>query len=581
VARSIRLLTSITLAVSIAGCTSRGSNSSARKSPTKDVETASIAMTFRDATSELGIAHVYENGSPAERNSIVESLGGGVALADTDRDGRLDLLFTGGGRFEGDTLVGLPSALFRRIGERQFRDVTAAAGLDAAGHYSHGIAAADVDNDGFTDLVVTGYGGMLYWRNRGDGTWVNATDASALNDDSWSSSAGWGDLDGDGFLDLYIAHYVNWSFENDPPCDGPSGVRDVCPPRAFDGLDDAVFLANGDGSFRNGTAECGLAKGGKGLGVVLVDLDLDLDLDVYVTNDTVNNFLYINDGKGSLHEQAMFSGTAVDDQANANGSMGVAVTDYDHNGLPDLFVANYEQELSAVYRNGGNANFLYTSPEAGLRALGTGFVGFGCVAGDVDLDGDQEIAIANGHVVHHPRNSPVRQKPLLLANESGVYRDISKSAGGYFTSPHAGRGLATGDLDRDGDLDLVFVNTREPAAVLLNETNAAGRSLVVKLVGVTSSRDGIGARAVLTTRKGEQVHFVAGGGSYLSTSDLTLQFGVPLDDELKQLEVYWPSGEVSRVAGEQLAFRSGSKRRSIVLVESRSATPTGGVLGLP
>jgi hypothetical protein len=514
-----------------------------------------VVLRFDELASVRALDLRYDNGSEAGVNAILESLGGGVAAIDYDRDGWCDLVFPGGGSFAERTTRGLPTRLLRRTEVNQAARVEVFAGLGEPKHYSHGAAAGDFDNDGFGDLLITGFGGLTLWRNLGDGTFEDVTGPARLDDSSWSSSAAWGDLNGDGHPDVYVAHYVNWSFNNNPPCKGPAGQADVCPPRAFDGLDDIVYFSEGDGTFRAAGPETGLAPQGKGLGVLVADFDRDGDSDVYVANDTVPNFYYVNDGRGGLEESGQATGTALDDMAGSTGSMGVAATDYDRDGGLDLWVANYEDELLALYRNLKNGSFQHVSRRVGVGRIGTLYVGFGCVAGDFDLDGDEDMAVANGHVVHHPRNAPVKQEPLLLLN-SGAGQFAREKPAGYFSEPHLGRGLATVDLDRDGQSDLVFTNTHEPAAALINRTvstggsgpggdgqrGGSGRSLRVRLVGRRAAREPVGASAVLSTSAGELLRPVIGGGSYLSTCEPVLHWGLPDGGTIRGLEVTWPGG---------------------------------------
>ncbi|QDV19732.1 FG-GAP repeat protein [Gimesia panareensis] len=546
--RQLRFLFGLILLV-LVGCTSE---KPAETELTKQSETTTVSspIRFAEITEKAGVEFQYHNDEESDSFAILESLGGGVAVWDYDLNGLPDLFFPGGGTiFPDKQPTGLPSVFFSQVAPGTYQNRTASAGISASPHYSHGCSVADFDNDGFPDLVVTGYGGILCWHNLGDGTFEEISQEAGLIDPSWSSSAGWGDLNGDGALDLYLAHYVDWSIENNPACGAETGARDVCPPRRFTGLDDRVFYSNGDGTFRDATQEAGLVPKGKGLGVVLGDVDNDRDTDVYVANDTTNNFLYLNDGEGQLKESALSRGVAVDDQAVANGSMGIDLGDYNGDGMPDLWVANYESEAFALYKNLGAGQFLYASRESGVISIGNLFVGFGTKYGDFDSDGDEDIVVANGHVVHFPRHATVRQLPLLLENDQGQFRRLSFAKDEYLGQPHYGRGVATGDLDHDGDLDLVFANCNERAAILENQTESVGDWIQLHLIGTESNRNAIGATVVLHTSAGDQFRYVTGGGSYLSQSAYEVHAGIPEGAALKGVTVYWPSGKVSEEQG--------------------------------
>ncbi len=545
--------------VLIAGCTGSSSTAppvaqSTNPNRTNGNSPSSTPMnwSFIDATQQLGVNATYRNGEEAGRNAILESLGGGVGVLDYDSDGHLDLVFPGGGEFVSgrDELKGLPTQLLRAQSDGPYHRVTEAAGLSVAPFFTHGVAIADFDNDGFPDILVTGFGGLQLWHNRGDGTFQEQAQTTGLLDTRWSSSAAWGDLNNDGNVDLYVAHYVDWSFTNNPICRGPaSGQPDVCPPRQFEGVDDVVFFSEGNGQFRDATLDAGLVPGGKGLGVLITDLDQDGDVDVYVANDTEDNFLYWNDGRGHLTEAGVISGAAVDDRGVANGSMGIAVGDYDGDQRFDLFVANYEDEAFALYRQVAAQQFLHVSQQSGITSLGVLNVGFGTILNDLDADGDPDAVVANGHIMHFPRSAPVRQKVMLLNNNQGQrFERMDLKSPEYLATGHAGRGVASGDLNNDGIPDFVFANNNEPAAVLLNTTPPIGQRLQIRLRGRASNRDAIGAIVKLTADGVTQTYTISGGGSYLSSGAFT----IPMTTANPQpsaitLEITWPSGDIERV----------------------------------
>ncbi|HUQ68520.1 MAG TPA: CRTAC1 family protein, partial [Planctomycetaceae bacterium] len=380
----------------------------------------------------------------------------------------------------------------------------------------------------------------------GDGTFIETARMAGLTDDLWSSRAAWGDANGDGVLDLYVAHYVNWSFANHPFCDsGDKNQRDVCPPRSFEALPHVLYFGTGDGTFQNRSREAGLepeGPTGKGLGVLFADVDLDGDLDSYVANDTTPNALYRNRGGGSFDEVGDRSGTALSDVGMPDGSMGVDMADYNLDGLPDLWVANYERESLALYRNEGNCQFLHVSRATGVTAVGSLFVSFGTVFLDFDRDGDEDVFVSNGHVIRYPDNAPVKQLPLLFENSRNRFVNIAPAAGACMHVPHLGRGVAGGDIDNDGDVDLVLAPINEPATVLVNESADENHWLRVRLVGTKSHRDAVGARLTLTTSAGVQTRQIKGGGSYLSQSDLAAFFGVPKHARIEKLSIDWTSG---------------------------------------
>ncbi len=514
------------------------------------IETVAL---FADRASDAGVDFSYRNGQEAGYYSIVESLGGGVGLLDWDRDGDLDLFLPGGGQFgQEQTISGHPVGVFLNRGGWSFLPAAKQAGTAGEStRYSHGAAVGDFDDDGFPDVLVTGFGGVVLWRNLGDGTFENSTPGSGLDDTRWSSSAAWGDLNGDGHLDLYVAHYVDWSFQNNPYCPSKqTGKQDICPPRLFQPLPDTLYLSNGDGSFRDASGPAGLVQqgaSGKGLGVMMCDIDLDGDLDIYVCNDTVPNFLYQNDGRGHFEEVAMKSGAAVSETGVPEGSMGVDLGDYNLDGRLDLWVTNYERESIALYRNDGNGMFRHVSHIAGLTTIGGLFVGWGTSFLDFDLDGDEDVFVSNGHVIRHPSEAPLRQLPLLFENRRGQrFANVAPTAGDYLSSPHMGRGVARGDLDNDGDIDLVVCHTNEPVALLENRSMRHGRHwLGVRLIGTaaTVSRDAAGAIVTISVAGlSDQTRQVKSGTSYASSNGLRMTFGLGEASVVKRIEIRWPGG---------------------------------------
>lgn len=514
----------------------------------------STVIRFEEITEQSGVKFTYRNGFEAGEVAILESLGGGIGLFDFDNDGHLDLCLPGGGHYsekrgEVRDVLGWPHAIYRNNGNWQFTEVTTEASAAMTTNYSHGAAAADFDNDGFCDVLITGYGGLLLLRNRGDGTFEEIAKPAGLTDTMWSTSAAWGDFNKDGALDVYVAHYADWSFQKHPFCAGPKpGTRESCPPREFNGLPHTMYFNTGDGSFRDVTQECGLVPGGKGLGVLTADLDLDGDVDVYVGNDTVPNFLYRNDGTGKFEEVGLISGTSLSQTGTPDGSMGVDVGDFNLDGRPDLWVVNFERESNALYRNDGNGFFQHVSQGTGVTAVGALYVGWGTAFADLDQDGDEDLFVSNGHVIRYPENAPVRQVPLLFDNQAGKRLiNVASAVGPYFRESHEGRGSAAGDLDGDGDVDLVISRLNQPVALLRNTTETSNHWLSMLLIGVESPRLPIGAVVKLTCGPKTQVRQVKGGTSFGSTIDPRVFFGLGNSTSALSAEIVWPSGRVQQI----------------------------------
>ncbi len=524
---------------------------------------------FQDITAESGLHFTYRNGEDTANNlSILESLGGGVALLDYDGDGLLDVFLTGGGVYagaDGKDIVGLPCKLFKNLGGGKFKDVTADVGLDkladgAPWFYSHGCAVADYDRDGWPDLLVTGWGRLALFHNvpvdPADPTkgrrFEDVTAAAGLDKGiTWATSAAFGDLDGDGYPDLYVCQYVNWSFANHPSCNYDDHTRDVCPPKSFEGLPHKVYRNTGKGTFVDVSAEAGLVPGGressKGLGVLLVDVNGDGKPDVYVANDTTRKLLYLNcstPGQIRFKEVGMISGTALDGQGNPNGSMGLDAGDYDGTGRPALWVTNYEHEQHGLYRNDvrpGGVFFHYQTLEAGLAETGQKYVGWGTAFLDVDLDGWEDLFVVNGHAIRYPQGKGIsrKQPPVLYRNLGGKFVDISRQIGSYHDQNHLARGVGFGDLDNDGRTDLVISHTNEPVTILRGIGGQDHHWLGVQLVGKENA-DVVGAKVELQVGKRTLTRFAKGGGSYLSSGDRRLLFGLGTETKAGWLTVTWP-----------------------------------------
>ncbi len=523
---------------------------------------------FADVTSTSGINFTYRNGEEtADHLAILEAVGGGVALFDYDGDGLLDVFLTGGGYYAGadkKDVVGLPCRLYRNLGGGKFADVTAAAGLDklAGGKpwfYNHGAAVADYDRDGWPDLLVTGWGRLALFRNVPDGKGgrrFEDVSAKAGLDKGvyWATSAAFGDLDGDGYPDLYVCQYVNWSFANNPRCAYEGSKPDVCPPRSFDGLPHKVYRNKGGGTFADVSAEVGLMPAGressKGLGVLMVDIDGDGKPDVFVANDAVDKFLYLNrstPGRIRLEEVGQATGTARDQHGAANGSMGVDAGDYDGSGKPALWVTNYEHEQHGLYRNEcrpGTRSFTFQTVAAGLARMDQKYVGWGTAFLDVDLDGWEDLFVANGHAIryHYAQGSGRKQPAVLYRNlGGGKFTEASRQLGSYHETNHLARGVGFGDLDNDGRTDLVISHVNEPVAVLRGIGGAGHHWLGVQLVG-KGHADVVGAKVQLVAGGRTQTRFAKGGGSYLSSGDRRHLFGLGDVSQPGRLTVTWPDG---------------------------------------
>ncbi|MGH9340459.1 MAG: CRTAC1 family protein [Acidobacteriota bacterium] len=504
------------------------------------------AVQFVDVSSEAGIDFRHHNGS-SEDKFLVETFGSGVAWIDYDNDGFLDLYFVNSKSLAEEN----PSpgnVLYRNSGKGTFLDVTKTAGVSGNGGAGTGVAVGDYDNDGFLDLFVTYYGPNILYRNNGDGTFSDSTSkAGVAGGNSWSSSAGFFDYDRDGDLDLYVVNYLDYHLDDNPYCGfEKEGYRMYCHPTTFDGSPDQLFRNNGDGTFTDVSAQAGIANpAGKGLGVTFADLDQDGYPDIYIANDTVRNFLYRNSGDGTFEDITYRAGAGYDPNGKPQAGMGTDSGDFDGDGLLDLFVTNFSEELNALYRNVGDFFFEDVSQESGLESSFKP-LGFGTKLLDFDNDGDLDIYVTNGHVIdnvelYSPHLSYL-QTDLLYENSGGEFEDISSLAGAAFQIEHVGRGAAVGDYDNDGDLDIALSNCGGRAMLFRNDGGNRNHWITIKAQGKNSNRFGLGAKVRLETAHGTQYREINNVASYLSSNDIRLHFGLGSQKTVEKIEILWPSG---------------------------------------
>jgi len=532
-------------------------------------------LRFREIQTEIPNT-VFLDGSEQNFFSLVETTGGGSALIDFDSDGQLDVLCATGGSIDipNKKLPGNRGALMRHVGNFQFLPATAQACIDLSASYNSAIIAGDYDNDGFTDFLATGYHGTQWFHNQGDGTFESVP---MLEESTWSSSAAFADLDSDGDLDLYVVHYANWSFDNHPSCPSQNdpNQRDYCGPSDFEGLLDSVYENTGDGKFIPHTPEGFSTTPLRGLGVLAADLDGDRRTDLYITNDVEPNLLYKNEGPFEWTEMARRAGVATNDQGRAEGSMGISLGDYNNDARFDLWVTNYADEFCALYRASGPMSFSYASNAARIPATDEQSVSWGTAFHDLDLDGDEDIVVINGHLERFAKYHD--QRPQILENYEANRFALSALDSPFFQSPIEGRGLATGDFDRDGLVDLAVTRIGAPLAIVRNESTASnttavdkssantiavnsqsdkvdGQALRVRLIGTLSNRDAIGTVAKLSIGDRTWIRQCISGSSYASTSENVLHFGIPPSSLGKPatLQILWPSGQDSLINVEQL-----------------------------
>jgi hypothetical protein len=445
--------------------------------------------------------------------------------------------------------------LYRNNRNGTFADVTRQAGLDVE-LYGMGVAVGDWNNDGFPDLLVTCVGQNRLFRNTGKGTFVDVTKASGLAGRTGvSTSAIWFDFDRDGWLDLFVCNYVKWSAEHDVFCSLDGKQKSYCTPEAYRGDTCWLFRNTGKGTFEDVTATSGtFDTSSKSLGVALIDYDDDGWPDLFVANDTQPNKLYRNQRNGTFKDVAVAAGIAFSGEGKARAGMGTDAADFDNSGKTSIAVTNFDNEMIGLYRPIDQGLFEDVAMAAGVGAASRNTLGFGCVFADIDLDGLLDLVVANGHIdetVRHIRGNVGYAQPaqLFLNQGKGAFRDVAAAAGGGFAQPRVGRGLAYGDFDRDGDLDLLVTTNGGPASLFRNDQHAGNRSIRFRLVGTKSNRDAIGASVRITSDGMTQTRIVKSGSSYLSQSELPVTFGLGKRDRVDRVVVRWPNGRTEEFKG--------------------------------
>ena len=516
------------------------------------VRSADAPIVFTDATAAAGIRFKHNNGAFGKKY-LPETIGAGAAWLDFDGDGWPDILLANSKNWPGRP--GPPSrpALYRNNHDGTFTDVTRGSGLEVD-MYGMGVAAADYDNDGKTDVYLTGLGGNRLFRNLGGGKFADVTAKAGVANGGFSTSAVFFDYDKDGKLDLFVANYVEWSIDKDLFCTLDGTHKSYCTPESYKGQSPALYHNRGDGTFEDVTAKAGLQNpSSKALGVTLLDYDGDGWLDLFVANDTQPNKLYRNKGNGTFAEVGMAAGVAFNEAGVARAGMGVDAADYDGSGRPSLIIGNFSNEMMALYHNEGTGLFIDEAPTSTLGQATLLSLTFACFFFDYDLDGRPDIFAGNGHVADDIATVQPKvryaQPPHLFRNAGGGrFEVMDDKLGPAFARPMVARGAAYADFDGDGDLDLLVTTNNGPARLLRNDGGNRNHFLRVHTVGTRSNRDGIGARVTATPEgAAKRWGIVKTGSSYASQSELTLTFGLGPTARASKVEVAWPSGTVDTI----------------------------------
>jgi hypothetical protein len=502
---------------------------------------------FVEQASGSGLNFTLEN-NPSETKHLIETMAGGLAIFDYDGDGRPDIFFTNGAEVPSlrKTSPKYWNRLFHNEGGMKFRDVTEEAGVAGTG-YDMGAAVGDYDNDGHPDLFVAGVNGSSLYRNLGNGRFEDVTAKAGIKNKGWAVAAGWFDFDRDGKLDLWVVHYTKWQLPDDRYCgDTRRGIRVYCHPKYYQGLPSTLYRNRGDGTFEDVTDRAGLAQfAGRGMSVAFADYDHDGYPDAFVTNDNMPNFLFHNKGNGTFEEVGLLAGAALRDSGKPVASMGVEFKDYNNDGHPDLIVTALAGESFPVFKNDGKNSFADATDLSGLGGAAVKHSGWGLGLFDFNNDGWKDLFTANSHVndrVEQFESYKYKEPDSLFINNAGKFKDISEDTGLTLVKAH--RGAAFADLDSDGRVDAIVSSLGEPAELWHNVSPTHGHWIILRLQGVKSNRDGIGA----VVRIGHQYAEMTTTVGYASSADCGLHFGLGDDSTIANIEITWPSGMRQRLA---------------------------------
>jgi len=526
-------------------------------------------VTFSDIAAKAGLDFRHDRAATPEKY-LIETMGAGCGWIDYNNDGLLDAYFV---QSASTPLYNPPTplrgALYRNNGNGTFTDVTRQAGVAAEGLFGLGVAVGDYDNDGFSDLLVTGWNGAILYHNNGDGTFTDVTRRSGIDQRGrFGNSAGWFDYDNNGFLDLFICNYVRWSPETNQFCgEHRPGYRSYCHPDNYPPDKSRLFRNNGDGTFTDVTDRSGIGSAlGKSLGVVLADFDNDGWMDIFVANDSWPNFLFMNNRDGTFRNATYSSGVGFSQDGALEAGMGADAADCDHDGWMEIYVTHLDLELNRYYHNNADGTFTDETYAARLGAHPRIYSGFGTKFMDYDNDGFSDIFVANGHILDNihlfnPNVSYAEPKLMYRNQGGGTFQDVSSSLGPDFLTKRVSRGAAVADFDNDGDLDILINNNGPSAQLLRCDVVDTNHWIALNLIGTNSNRDGIGAKVKIIAGDLVQLQQSKGGTSYCSSHDKRLFFGLGRRDKLDSVEIKWPSGVVDRLrnvsANQFLTVREG------------------------